>query len=152
MPFQSNRPQEPFLDFERFFDDAVNARVGRVLSYNDNSNDNDRPTMMDLHENPEQNLITVTLELPGIRKEDIDIQIKNSQLTITAENKLPVEFEESGYAVREIRYGYFLRTLQLPRDVEAKDVTANMENGILRITFPQNASGTSGNSERVLVS
>lgn len=73
---------------------------------------------MDLHENPEVNLVTVLLELPGIKKEDIDIQIQNGLLTVTAENKLPEEFEESGYAVREIRYGHFLRSLHLPQGVE----------------------------------
>ena len=46
------------------------------------------------------------------------MQVENGRLTVTAENKLPVEFEEAGYAVREIRYGHFLRSINLPRGVE----------------------------------
>jgi HSP20 family protein len=78
---------------------------------------------MDLHENPEANLVTVLLELPGVKKEDVDIEIQNGRLTVTAENKLPVEFEESGYAVREIKYGHFLRSLRLPAGVEVSRIS-----------------------------
>ena len=73
---------------------------------------------MDQHEDTERNIVTVLIELPGVKKEDVDVQVENGRLTVTAENKLPVEFEEAGYAVREIRYGHFLRSINLPRGVE----------------------------------
>ncbi|KAF8181059.1 HSP20-like chaperone [Pholiota molesta] len=147
-----NHPYEPFLDFERFFDEAFNARVGGRASTSTNRALSAFKPRMDLHENPEANLVTVLLELPGVKKEDVDIEIQNGRLTVTAENKLPVEFEESGYAVREIKYGHFLRSLRLPAGVEAKDVTAIMESGILRLTFPQQVSGQDGSAQRVPLS
>jgi HSP20 family protein len=73
---------------------------------------------MDLHENKESNTVTATFEFPGFKKEDIQIDMQNGRLTVAAENKISSEHEESGYAVRERRYGKFLRTLQLPLGVK----------------------------------
>lgn len=73
---------------------------------------------MDLHENTEANSVTATFELPGLKKEDVQIDVHNGRLTISAESKLSADHEKSGYAVRERRYGKFARTLQLPQGVK----------------------------------
>ena len=73
---------------------------------------------MDLHEDAEKNLVTATFELPGMKKEDINIDVHNGRLTVSAESKISEEHEESGYAVRERRFGKFSRTLQLPQGVK----------------------------------
>jgi HSP20 family protein len=73
---------------------------------------------MDLHENKETNTVTATFELPGFKKEDISIDLHNGRLSVTAENKISEEHEESGYAVRERRYGKFMRILQLPQGIK----------------------------------
>ena len=76
------------------------------------------PYRMDLHEDKEKNLVTATFELPGLKKEDIQLEIQNGRLSVSAESKLSKDYEESGYAVRERRYGKFSRTLQLPQGVK----------------------------------
>jgi HSP20 family protein len=76
---------------------------------------------MDLHENAESNTVTATFELPGFKKEDVQIDMQNGRLTVSAENKISSEHDESGYAVRERRYGKFSRTLQLPQGVKVKN-------------------------------
>lgn len=58
---------------------------------------------MDLHENEETNSVTATFELPGLKKEDVQIDIHNGRLSISGESKVSTEHEESGYAVRERR-------------------------------------------------
>lgn len=73
---------------------------------------------LDLHEDAEKNLVTATLELPGIRKEDIQLSVHNSILTISAENKISSEHEESGYTVRERQYGKLSRSLRLFQGVK----------------------------------
>ena len=73
---------------------------------------------MDLHENNETNSVTATFELPGFKKEDVHIDVHNGKLTVAAESKSSSDHEESGYAVRERRYGKFSRTLQLPPGVK----------------------------------
>jgi HSP20 family protein len=73
---------------------------------------------MDLHEDTEKNLVTATFELPGLKKEDISIDLNNGRLTVSAESKISTDHEEGGYAVRERRFGKFSRMLQLPQGVK----------------------------------
>lgn len=73
---------------------------------------------MDLHENSANNSVTATFELPGMQKEGVSIDVHNGRLTVSGETKMSSEHEESGYAVRERKYGKFARTLQLPQGVK----------------------------------
>lgn len=73
---------------------------------------------MDLHENDEKNLVTASFGFPGVPKENIEINIDNGRLTVTAETKQSSDFDESGYAVHERRFGKFSRTLQLPQGIK----------------------------------
>lgn len=73
---------------------------------------------MDVHENPEGNTVTATFELPGVRKEDISIDVRDRHLVVSGECKHDVNRDENGYAIRERRYGRFSRTLQLPQGIK----------------------------------
>ena len=73
---------------------------------------------MDLHEDSEKNLVTATFELPGLKKEDVNIDVHSGRLTVNAESTISSEHDESGYAVRERRFGKLSRTLQLPTGVQ----------------------------------
>ncbi len=73
---------------------------------------------MDLHEDKEKNLVTANFEFPGVKKEDVQIDLHNGRLTVSAETKLSEEHEQDGYAVRERRFGKFSRVLQLPSGVK----------------------------------
>jgi len=131
---------EPFYDMERIFD-AFNARDGSNNGQLQRASGNDVPKVMrpkmDLHENAEANTVTATFELPGLKKEDVQLDVHNGRLTISGESKTEVNQEEHGYAVRERRYGKFSRTLQLPEGVKAEEIKASMENGVLTVTFPK---------------
>jgi HSP20 family protein len=74
---------------------------------------------MDLHENAENNTVTATFELPGIKKEDVQIEALPGRLRVSAECKMSGEHEKDGYAIRERRFGKYARTLQLPQGVKA---------------------------------
>jgi len=92
---------------------------------------------MDLHENKETNTVTATFELPGLKKEDVNIDVHDGRLTISAETTINSENNEDGYAVRERRYGKFSRTLRLPQGVNSEDIKASLEHGLLTVTFPK---------------
>ncbi|KAF6761104.1 small heat shock protein [Ephemerocybe angulata] len=138
---------EPFYDIDRFFDEAFGNRRSVAggegqLQRRENGNSADGAVRhikprMDLHEDNEKNLVTATFELPGLKKEDINIGMHNGRLTISAESKESSEREESGYAVRERRYGKLSRTLQLPQGLKENEIKASMENGVLTVTFPK---------------
>ncbi|PPQ74989.1 hypothetical protein CVT26_011772 [Gymnopilus dilepis] len=92
---------------------------------------------MDLHEDKEKNLVTASFEFPGVNKDDIQINVHNGRLTVSAETKQSSDRDENGYAVRERRFGKFSRTLQLPQGVKDEEIKASMENGVLIVTFPR---------------
>jgi HSP20 family protein len=73
---------------------------------------------MDLHEDEEKNIVTATFEFPGVTKDDIQINLHNGRLTVSAETQLSTERSEGGYAVRERRFGKYARTLQMPQGVK----------------------------------
>ena len=73
---------------------------------------------MDLYEDSGNNTVTATFELPGLKKEDVSIDVHNGRLTVSGETKLSSDYDENGYAVRERKYGKISRTLQLPQGIK----------------------------------
>lgn len=73
---------------------------------------------MDIHEDEHSNVVTATFELPGLSKEDVNIDIQNNVLTVSGESKVTSERNEQGYAVRERRYGKFARSIPLSEGVK----------------------------------
>ena len=67
-----------------------------------------------MYEDTENNLVTVTFEFPGIAKEDIQVNVENSKLVVSAENKRPID-GSGKYIVQERRVGKYLRSVQLPQ-------------------------------------
>ncbi|KAG6370525.1 HSP20-like chaperone [Boletus reticuloceps] len=92
---------------------------------------------LDLHESKGSNVVTATFELPGLKSEDVTIDLHHNRLIISGESATSNSHEEGGYAVHERRYGKFFRTLQLPFGTKPEDVTAKMEIGLLTLTFPK---------------
>ncbi|ESK86456.1 small heat shock protein [Moniliophthora roreri MCA 2997] len=144
---------EPFYNFDRFFDEVL-SRTGRGNQMSPSPEAGEvtqRQTSgsalsqalkprMDLHENAEKNVVTATSELPGLKKEDVQIDVQDGRLTIAGETKISGEHEKDGYAVRERRYGKFSRTLRLPQGVKEEEIKASLENGVLTVTFPKAAA------------
>ena len=80
--------------------------------------------------------VTAMVELPGMRKEDIDISLHDGTLTISGERKH--EMVEGENAERSERYiGRFRRSISLPTRVDASKVTASYKDGILTVTLPK---------------
>ncbi|KAJ3482733.1 hypothetical protein NLI96_g6773 [Meripilus lineatus] len=135
---------EPFYslsDFDRLFDEAFTAREsnnrnGQQVQRQSSRSTSLRPRM-DIHEDAKSNTITATFELPGLKKEDVSIDIHNNLLTISGESKISSEHEEGGYAVRERRFGKFSRSIPLPEGVKSEQIGASLDNGVLTVTFPK---------------
>jgi HSP20 family protein len=84
------------------------------------------------------NDFVVTAELPGIKKDDIDVSVENGVLTITAESRSETEEKEGDRVIRqERRYGKYLRSLRLGKAVDEKKVKASYKDGILELTLPK---------------
>ncbi len=87
----------------------------------------------------EDNQYVVKAELPGVKREDIDVSINNGVLTINAERKMEEESkDEKGRVIRrESRYGQYLRTMTLDNSVDVKNVKADYTDGILKLVLPK---------------
>lgn len=77
--------------------------------------------------------VVLTLELPGVDINDLDIEVANGRLTITGERKDHFEDTRGRLLVREMRYGGFRRVFQLPEGVSADQVEARADKGLLRV-------------------
>ncbi|MBI3925310.1 MAG: Hsp20/alpha crystallin family protein [Armatimonadetes bacterium] len=78
---------------------------------------------------------TIELELPGIRKEDVDISLQEGMLVIRGECKQEKEEEGRRFHRVERCYGSFSRSLSLPTDADPEKIQARMDNGILYVTL-----------------
>ncbi|GIV96107.1 MAG: heat-shock protein Hsp20 [Herpetosiphonaceae bacterium] len=90
---------------------------------------------LDLYESNEA--FHVEMAVPGIKPEDLDITLQDNVLTISGEIKQEQQTNERQYHRMERRYGRFSRSISLPRQVKADQVSATVENGILRIDIPK---------------
>lgn len=81
--------------------------------------------------------VHVLIELPGVAKEDVNVNVNDNVLTISAERKQPELKENEQWIRNEISYGKFERSIDLPYSVDVEKVTATHENGILRIVLPK---------------
>jgi HSP20 family protein len=83
------------------------------------------------------NEIVVKAAIPGVKTDDVQINVTGEVLTIKGETKEKEEVMEKAYHLREQRWGEFERTIALPTDVIADKAKAEFENGILTITLPK---------------
>lgn len=76
-------------------------------------------------------------EVPGVRPEDIDINVAGNTLTLSGQRKVDELPEGARYHRQERGYGKFVRSLQLPFPVDANRVEATFKNGMLHISLPR---------------
>ena len=79
----------------------------------------------------------VKAELPGLKKEDISIDIEDRVLTLKGERKYENEVKEDHYYRRERSYGKFQRAFRLPTDINPDQVKAKFNDGVLEIEVPK---------------
>ena len=78
----------------------------------------------------------IKADLPGIDPHEVELTVKDNQLTLTGERKAGQEQPNGNHLQREVRYGAFARTFTLPEGVRAEEVQARYHNGVLEITVP----------------
>ena len=82
------------------------------------------------------NELVLRADLPGLRKEDVNVEIADDAITIEGERKNEHEEKREGYYRSERSYGKFYRRIPMPEGVKAEDADASFSNGVLEITMP----------------
>jgi HSP20 family protein len=90
---------------------------------------------IDVAEN--ENQMVITAELPGLTREQVDLEISDDVLTIRGEKKETKEEKTDRMHVVERSYGSFERAFSLPRYLDAQNTKAKFENGVLTVTIPK---------------
>lgn len=84
-----------------------------------------------------KNSVLVKADLPGLKKEDIQVSVEDGFLTLRGEKKQEERKEESNLIREERWYGIFERVIELPNTVDAERVKAVYKNGVLELSFPK---------------
>jgi len=90
---------------------------------------------VDIYETKES--IVLNVELPGVSKEDMSLEVKDNTLTIKGEKKLEKDVKEENYHRMERTYGSFMRMFTLPNTVQQEKVKAKFRDGVLEIIIPK---------------
>jgi len=79
----------------------------------------------------------IEVDLPGVKKEDININFDDNTLTISGERKIKDEHKDNNFYKVESVYGKFERSFSLPEDVDSDKIEATSKNGVLEIKIPK---------------
>jgi HSP20 family protein len=85
----------------------------------------------------EEDRFRVRVDLPGMRREEIEVTVNGEVLTITGEKKRDAETKEKNVYRSERAFGKFSRTLRLPSAVDAERVEASYRDGVLEVSIPK---------------
>ncbi len=139
---RASRALSPFEEMERMFDGFFNRSWPRNFM---------RPFEMDWGEMPapfegrapkvdvinRDKEVVVKAELPGVKKEDLEISLSDNTVTLRASTKHEENEEKGEYHRRELSRGEFVRTLTLPAEVDGAKAKASFNDGILELTVPK---------------
>ncbi len=81
--------------------------------------------------------LVVTMDMPGVEKQDIDISVVEDELRVSGQRKSEAEVTEQDYHRRERTYTRFERRVLLPASIKSEEARATLNNGVLEITLPK---------------
>ena len=111
--------------FDAFFGNGPGARVRRWVP------------AMDLVETDEH--LVLRADLPGLNKDDVELEVKDGVLTVSGERKAQHEEKSEGYYRVERAFGRFSRSLTIPDGVDAEAISADFNDGVLEVRIPKPA-------------
>jgi HSP20 family protein len=125
-----------FSDFDEMFERVLRS----PWSLADTASTSTMPTewfqpKVDVEETKDAFLLTV--DLPGIRKEDVKIDLNGRTLTISGERKRETKSNEGGVKTFERSHGQFMRSFTLPENVNVENIEANLDHGVLELAIPK---------------
>lgn len=120
---------------DEMFDSILSKDTYSMLDYADENKYMMKRPATDMYET-EKNLV-VDIELPGVDKKNIDIDIDERGISVKAEMKSKKEFDENGVHRFERNYSGYTRYFSLPEGIDAKKAKAKYEHGMLKVTIPK---------------
>lgn len=116
-----------FKDFDSFLDNFIEDR-GSLIKTDFTPSVNTREG---------ENAYHVEVDLPGVKKDDINVDVKDNIVTISGERKTKKEVKEEDYYKVESSYGKFERSFTLPENVDVENIHAESQDGVLEVVIPK---------------
>lgn len=133
-PFQELARLDPFRDFEALLGMPRRRWLAEASA---------EPTIR-LEVTEDDKAYRVKAELPGVKKDDIDVEIDGNQVSLSAEVRREEESKEGESVVHSERYyGRQYRSFTLAREIDRDKAQAKFENGVLELTLPKNGAAPS---------
>lgn len=128
-----------FDPFEDRLEDVFRGMLRPFYASNVPAPETTAAIRMDVTEN--ENAYTVKAEMPGIKREDINVSIEGNQVSISAESKREKEVRNGDRVLRTERYyGKVYRSFALAQDVDEQNASAKYVDGVLELTLPKKAA------------
>ncbi|KAK0494029.1 HSP20-like chaperone [Armillaria luteobubalina] len=98
-----------------------------------------------LRENEGQNMVTASMAVPGMTTEDVQVAVRDGQLTVSSERTHSLQEQGENYSISKRSYKKFSQTLSIPEGIKEDQIQTTVQNGMLTVTFPKPpADGQSG--------
>jgi HSP20 family protein len=120
----------PFADLE-----DVRERMDRM--FGEMANVGERRWNLALDVVDRDDKFVVRADLPGLKPEEVKIEVEDDVLTISAEHEESEDEEKDDYVRRERRYGAFSRSMHLPKGVTADQIEATTKDGVVEVSIPR---------------
>jgi HSP20 family protein len=131
------RSMPMYRDMGQLFDNFFNLQKQDDSSYIETST---WSPLVDIKE--EKDCFLVIADVPGVKKEDIDISLENHVLTLKGERQFEKTEQHQGYTRRERTQGQFYRRFSLPQTADDAKITARYTHGVLEIRIPKREAAT----------
>ncbi|MCK5391984.1 MAG: Hsp20/alpha crystallin family protein [Deltaproteobacteria bacterium] len=128
---------EPFREFKPFYRDVDRLinEFGRGHQLTEGPEKETWSPKVDIYET--EGSYVLNAELPGLKKEEIKIDLNDNTLTLKGERKFEEKVEKENYVRIESSYGSFARSFVLSDKVNGENITANYKDGVLEVTLPK---------------
>ena len=127
-------PVREMKEFQRGFEN-FNSFLDNFIGKNTVVNGIDFEPLVNKREG--QYAYHIELDLPGMKKEEIDVDVKDNIVTISGERKTKEEIEKENYYKIESSYGRFERSFTLPENVDIENIHAQSQDGVLEVIIPK---------------
>ncbi len=142
----------PFEDVERWFEEAWRRPFSTMRSMMwpeaELGEFETAGPRVDIYDSGKE--LVLKADVPGIKKEEIDIHLTDNVLTISCETKREEKVEREDYYRYERRHGSFFRRFELPYDIDSEHIKAHLEDGVLEIKLPRTAEAQ-GKTRKITV-
>jgi HSP20 family protein len=129
---------DPFLELKTL-DDRLNRWLGTSTGSIEGTSAAVFPFAPPADVYEDEDNITLKMEVPGVKQEDLDIRIDGNTLSVTGERKFEKDEKKENFRRVERQYGSFSRLFELPSSADRENIMANFRDGVLQIEVPKRA-------------